>query len=58
MTSDEGMGGRRVCRGNCVGWDGSRGNGSICADADGGVGSIGDRHGSGSIGESGIREGI
>jgi hypothetical protein len=52
------MGGRRVCRGNCVGWDGSRGNGSICADADGGVGSIGDRHGSGSIGESGIRDGI
>ena len=50
------MGGRRVCRGNCAGWDGSRGNGSICAD--GGVGSIGDRHSSGSIGESSIRDGI
>jgi hypothetical protein len=52
MTSDEGMGGGRVCRGNCAGWDGSRGNGSIC------VGSIGDHHGSRSIGESSIRDGI
>ena len=39
MTSDKGVGGRRVCRGNCAGWDGDRGDGSIRAD--GGIGSIG-----------------